>query len=203
MKKPEYCCTEKNSKIRTINCLSQFLDFEVIKIIESSISNHYIQYYKVPSPENLIIASTLNSEDYKTPNRNHVLKQDNSLAIENIDSFLKIQDSVEEGICFSEKIITYVPCSRIERSMPTKELATDNKLFKHSLKELDNDFDEEEIYKSIKVIDNKLIKIEEEIRFERDEIKSDYVKVKKLKQTYDKFYKILEEFGIDVWEKPE
>ncbi|CAG8834111.1 31069_t:CDS:1 [Gigaspora margarita] len=41
-----------NYKIRTINNLS--LDFEVIKIIES-LSIHYNQFYKMPSPENLII----------------------------------------------------------------------------------------------------------------------------------------------------
>ncbi|CAG8604592.1 26049_t:CDS:1 [Gigaspora margarita] len=37
------------------NNLSQFLDFEVIKIIESSLSIYYNQFYKGPSPENIII----------------------------------------------------------------------------------------------------------------------------------------------------
>ncbi|CAG8637172.1 22165_t:CDS:1 [Cetraspora pellucida] len=94
---------------------SQSLNFEVIKITESLLALHNNQFYKVTSPENLIIdlhysaysASyieieysnylysifqsiqtmlTLNSEDYKTPNNNHLLKQDNySLAIENIN----------------------------------------------------------------------------------------------------------------------
>ncbi|CAG8792778.1 2784_t:CDS:2, partial [Dentiscutata erythropus] len=89
-----------------------------IKIIESSLSIHYNQFYKVPSPENLIIglhyrgysasdieikysnylysifqflqttSTSLNSEDYKTPKGNHVLKQDYSSAIENINSYL-------------------------------------------------------------------------------------------------------------------
>ncbi|CAG8441999.1 hypothetical protein C2G38_2234706 [Gigaspora rosea] len=107
-----------NYKIRTINKLSQSLNFEVIKIIESSLSIHYNQFYKVTSPENLIIglhyrgysasdieikypnylysifqflqttSTSLNSEDYKTPKGNHVLKQDYSSAIENIDSYL-------------------------------------------------------------------------------------------------------------------
>ncbi|CAG8823432.1 36950_t:CDS:2, partial [Gigaspora margarita] len=52
LKKHSFC---SNYKIRTINNLSQSLDFEVIKIIESLLSIHYNQFYKVPSPENLII----------------------------------------------------------------------------------------------------------------------------------------------------
>ncbi|CAG8807557.1 46516_t:CDS:1 [Gigaspora margarita] len=52
LKKYSFC---SNYKIRTINNLSQSLDFEVINIIESSLSIHYNQFYKVPSPENLII----------------------------------------------------------------------------------------------------------------------------------------------------
>ncbi|CAG8806699.1 17402_t:CDS:2 [Gigaspora margarita] len=105
-----------NYKIRTINNISQSLDFE---IIESSLSIHYNQFYKVPSPENLIIGlyyggysasyieikysnylyskfqslqtmSTLNSKDYKTPNGNHI-KQDYSLAKKNIDSYLSYE----------------------------------------------------------------------------------------------------------------
>ncbi|CAG8539740.1 10660_t:CDS:1 [Gigaspora margarita] len=113
LKKNSFC---SNYKIRTINNLSQSLDFEVIKIIESSLSTHHNQFYKVLPLENLIglhyggysasyieieysnylysifqslrTMSTLNSDDYKTPNGNHVLKQDNSLAIENIGSYL-------------------------------------------------------------------------------------------------------------------
>ncbi|CAG8813871.1 3872_t:CDS:1, partial [Dentiscutata erythropus] len=52
LKKNSFC---SNYKIRTNNNLSQSLDFEVFKIIESSLSIHYNQFYKVPSPENLII----------------------------------------------------------------------------------------------------------------------------------------------------
>ncbi|CAG8492779.1 12004_t:CDS:1 [Cetraspora pellucida] len=120
---------------------------KVVKIIESLHSLHNNQFYKVPSPENLIIGlhysgysasyieikyfnylysifqslqntSTLNSEDYKTPNENYVLKQENySSAIEttisNKISILNntiieakdICDSVEEGNSLSEEII--------------------------------------------------------------------------------------------------
>ncbi|CAG8737505.1 26294_t:CDS:2, partial [Racocetra persica] len=97
---------------------AQSLNFDIIKITENLLSLYNNQFYKVPSPENLIIGLhysgysasyieieyfnylysifqsiqttlTLNSEDYKTSNENHLLKQDNySLAIENIDSYL-------------------------------------------------------------------------------------------------------------------
>ncbi|CAG8855325.1 43363_t:CDS:1, partial [Gigaspora margarita] len=52
LKKNWFC---SNYKIRTINKLSQSLDFEVIEIIESSLSIHYNQFYKVPFPKNLIV----------------------------------------------------------------------------------------------------------------------------------------------------
>ncbi|CAG8484558.1 17763_t:CDS:2 [Gigaspora margarita] len=51
LKKHSFC---SDYKIRTINNLFS-INFEVIKIIESSLSIRYNQFYKVPSPENLII----------------------------------------------------------------------------------------------------------------------------------------------------
>ncbi|CAG8459266.1 27160_t:CDS:2 [Gigaspora margarita] len=51
LKKNSFC---SNYKIRTINNLFS-INFEVIKIIESSHSICYNQFYKVPSPENFII----------------------------------------------------------------------------------------------------------------------------------------------------
>ncbi|CAG8824673.1 24596_t:CDS:1, partial [Gigaspora margarita] len=123
-----------NYKIRTIiNNLYQSHDFEVIKIIESSLSIYYNQFYKVPFPEILIIGlhyggysasyieieyskylysifqslqakSTFNSKYYKTPNENHVLKQDDSSAITNVDSYLIYEFQSERATKINDTI---------------------------------------------------------------------------------------------------
>ncbi|CAG8731993.1 9185_t:CDS:1 [Dentiscutata erythropus] len=103
------------------NCLFQSLNFEVIKIIENSLFHHnqfykvppaknliiglhYYSYsasyieiecskylYSYSIIQSLQMTSTLKSEDYKTPNGNNVLEQDNSSNIKNIDSYLSYE----------------------------------------------------------------------------------------------------------------
>ncbi|CAG8854875.1 27884_t:CDS:2, partial [Gigaspora margarita] len=55
--------------------------------------------------QSLQTTSTLNSENYKTPNGNHVIKPDYSSAIENIDSYELQASKMNDTTAFSMKEI--------------------------------------------------------------------------------------------------